>query len=130
VGSMGGGDSAVTQYLDVGKEGLFIRPLHPRSQQLPVACNRFRFLGRLMAKAFRDGFTVPLPLSPAFFSLLRGDSLTARDLPKGGLAGCIVRLLEVLESAGGDGSSVAAMPCTVMVPEYSGPFLSIQVSPR
>ena len=42
--------------------------------------DRFRFLGRLMAKAFMDGYVVPLPLSPAFFALLRGDHLTAQHL--------------------------------------------------
>jgi len=31
-----------------------------------------------MAKAFRDGFTVPLPLSEAFFAVLRGDELDHR----------------------------------------------------
>ncbi len=47
-----------------------------------------------MAKAFRDGFTVPLPLSPSFFALFHGDALTASDLPQTGLITVCVRLLE------------------------------------
>jgi hypothetical protein len=54
-------------YLHVGAEGLFPRPMHAEDAELPIVCQRMRLLGRLIAKALRDGFNVPLPLSPAFF---------------------------------------------------------------
>ena len=44
-------------------------------------CERFRFLGRLMAAACRDGFIVPLPLSTHFLHLVRGGTLTYAALP-------------------------------------------------
>eukprot|EP00615_Pteridomonas_danica_P019585 CAMPEP_0114396960 /NCGR_PEP_ID=MMETSP0102-20121206/13914_1 /TAXON_ID=38822 ORGANISM="Pteridomonas danica, Strain PT" /NCGR_SAMPLE_ID=MMETSP0102 /ASSEMBLY_ACC=CAM_ASM_000212 /LENGTH=1363 /DNA_ID=CAMNT_0001557849 /DNA_START=31 /DNA_END=4123 /DNA_ORIENTATION=- len=48
---------------------------------LPIGCDatilkrQFKFLGRLFGKALVDGFMVPLRLHPAFFSLVRGESL-------------------------------------------------------
>ena len=54
-------------YLHVGAEGLFPRPMHAEDAELGEVCQRMRLLGRLIAKALRDGFNVPLPLSPAFF---------------------------------------------------------------
>ena len=33
-------------------------------RRLPSVCERFRFLGRLAAKALREGFIVPLDLTP------------------------------------------------------------------
>eukprot|EP00913_Durusdinium_trenchii_P011761 g11047.t1 len=51
------------------RRGLFPQPHVPgslilgeRSPKSAVACKRFRFLGRLMAKALRDGFIVPAVL--------------------------------------------------------------------
>ena len=57
---------------------LFPRPLPPGApaEQVAAVCARFRFLGNLMAKACRDDFIVPLPLSRAFLRLVRGRTLT------------------------------------------------------
>jgi len=49
------------------RRGLFPRPNTPGSPASVEACRHFRFLGRLMAKALRDGFVVPLPLCEHFF---------------------------------------------------------------
>jgi len=49
--------------------------------RVTAVCARFRFLGRLMAAACRDGFIVPLPLSMHFLHLVRGGSLSYAALP-------------------------------------------------
>lgn len=49
--------------------------------RVAAVCARFRFLGRLMAAACRDGFIVPLPLSMHFLHLARGGSLSYAALP-------------------------------------------------
>ena len=139
----GSGPSSPTEkhraYLQVGAEGLFPRPMHPDDLQLPDVCARMRFLGRLIAKAFRDGFNVPLPLSPAFFgAALLGKRLTRAHLPlessTGGLARSMANLLERFERvASGLGSAQARAarqavldgPCTLLVPQYTGPSLSV-----
>ena len=58
----------------------------PAARQAQV-CERFRFLGRLMAKACRDSFIVPLPLSKHFLRLVRGETLTYYALPPPGATG-------------------------------------------
>jgi len=45
-------------------------------------------MGRLMAKALRDGFVVPLPLSCHFFSSVLGEDLPLTALPRPG-DGCV-----------------------------------------
>jgi len=69
--------------------------------------NRFRFLGRLMAKALLDGMTVPIPLSPEFFMLLQQRQRKSFDLllPMSTLA-----LIEGSEVAEGGGSDVVDSP--------------------
>mmetsp|Transcript_89616 Transcript_89616/g.159100 ORF Transcript_89616/g.159100 Transcript_89616/m.159100 type:complete len:2405 (-) Transcript_89616:69-7283(-) len=48
--------------------GLLVRPLLPGpSKEREAAERRFRFLGRLVGRALKDDFIVPLPLSEAFF---------------------------------------------------------------
>ena len=64
----------------------------PLSSSAPAShctavCERFRFLGRLMAKACRDNFIVPLPLSRDFLHLVRGGSLSYASLPPLGSTG-------------------------------------------
>ena len=68
---------------------LFPLPLPPSASPARVAavCERFRFLGRLMAKACRDSFIVPLPLSRHFFRLVRGETLSYNALPPPGSTG-------------------------------------------
>ena len=68
---------------------LFPRPLPPDTAPATVAAieEHFRFLGRLMATACRDGFIVPLPLSPDFLHLARGGSLSWAALPRAGATG-------------------------------------------
>lgn len=49
------------------RRSLFVRPLQPGPIREAVQ-RRFRFLGRLVGRAMKDGFIVPLPLSEAFFA--------------------------------------------------------------
>jgi hypothetical protein len=63
-------DSNNSQYL-LCRRGLVIRPLVDGPQRL-AAVRRFRFLGRLMGQALREGFIVPLPLAEEFFGLMLG----------------------------------------------------------
>lgn len=64
--------------------GLFPRPHVPGSPNSLAACKRFRFLGRLMAKALRDGFIVPVALCPHFFEAVLGADLPLEALPSPG----------------------------------------------
>ena len=60
----------------INPDGLFPLPLPadaPRDVVERVE-TQFRFMGRLMGKACRDKFTVPLPLHPHFFEMLKGGS--------------------------------------------------------
>ena len=68
---------------------LFPRPLAADAAPETVAavCAYFRFLGRLMAKACREQFIVPLPLSRHFLALLRGGALSHAALPPPGATG-------------------------------------------
>lgn len=67
------------------RRGLLVRPLPPDVPCLPAVERRFRMLGRLMAKALREGFVVPLPLTPAFFQLLLGSNVSPLlGLPRAG----------------------------------------------
>eukprot|EP00931_Biecheleriopsis_adriatica_P059454 TRINITY_DN35572_c0_g1_i2.p1 TRINITY_DN35572_c0_g1~~TRINITY_DN35572_c0_g1_i2.p1 ORF type:complete len:2564 (+),score=512.69 TRINITY_DN35572_c0_g1_i2:166-7857(+) len=82
--------------------GLVVRPLPPGSDREAAAC-RFRFLGRLVGRALKDGFIVPLPLGEAFFArALLGQPppqpLASKDgagLPRPG-AGCVGELCGAL----------------------------------
>jgi len=51
------------------RRGLMVRPLEEGAQR-EAAVGRFRFLGRLMGQALREGFIVPLPLAEDFFRLV------------------------------------------------------------
>eukprot|EP00656_Telonema_subtile_P025943 TRINITY_DN27968_c0_g2_i2.p1 TRINITY_DN27968_c0_g2~~TRINITY_DN27968_c0_g2_i2.p1 ORF type:complete len:697 (+),score=273.41 TRINITY_DN27968_c0_g2_i2:144-2234(+) len=66
--------------LEVPPEGLF-----PRAVLCPVqrstACSQWEFLGQLLGRALRDGYTVPLPLSTAFFKLVLGQTIGEHELP-------------------------------------------------
>lgn len=77
------------------RRGLFPRPCKPGSAESEDACRRFRFLGRLMAKALRDGFIVPVPFCISFFAAVLGEDLplTALPQPDDGWAGGIVGAL-------------------------------------
>ena len=68
---------------------LFPLPLPPSApaERVAAVCERFRFLGRLMAKACRDSFIVPLPLSRHFLRLVRGQNLSYAALPPPGSTG-------------------------------------------
>eukprot|EP00928_Gymnodinium_smaydae_P030795 TRINITY_DN2278_c2_g1_i2.p1 TRINITY_DN2278_c2_g1~~TRINITY_DN2278_c2_g1_i2.p1 ORF type:complete len:1746 (+),score=347.53 TRINITY_DN2278_c2_g1_i2:477-5240(+) len=72
------------------RRGLLVRPLAQDDARLPAVERRFRMLGRLMAKALREGFVVPLPLTATFFKLLLGgpcNPLTMLPGPGDGVAG-------------------------------------------
>lgn len=128
------------QYLQVGPEGLFLRPLAHGDPSMPKVCERMRFLGRLMAKALRDGFSVPLPLSRAFFALLMGERLGRQELPALGNTGGIARgfalVLEQLEAvalqrlppqeAHAKAKAVGQLPCTLLAPDYVGPAMTVE----
>jgi E3 ubiquitin-protein ligase HECTD1 len=51
---------------------LLLKPLPSTDARLPEVERRFCMLGRLMAKALREGFVVPLPLTATFFQLVLG----------------------------------------------------------
>lgn len=71
------------------RRGLFPRPCFPGSPDSARVCTHFRFMGRMMAKALRDGFVVPMPFCRHFFAAVLGDDLplTALPSPGDGLAG-------------------------------------------
>lgn len=69
---------------------LFARPLAASDSTFEAVLSRFRFLGRLMAKACRDDFIVPLPLSLDFLHLARGGTLTYAALPPPGATGGVI----------------------------------------
>ncbi|CAJ1376741.1 unnamed protein product [Effrenium voratum] len=79
--------SSCTPYL-LSRRGLLIRPV-AEGPLREAACQRFRFLGRLMGHALRDGFIAPLPLTEDFFALVLGQRLGVKNLPEpgAGLAG-------------------------------------------
>lgn len=75
-------DSSGSQYL-LCRRGLVIRAL-PEGPQRQLAVRRFRFLGRLMAQALREGFIVPLPLAEDFFALMLGEQMGPSNFPHPG----------------------------------------------
>merc|ERR1719299_154686 len=106
--------AAVTQSF-FSQSGLGIQPLAASDPRLPAVCQRFRFLGRLMAKALREGFLVPLALSRDVFQLLQGERLTRKSLPRPGdqwngeVVGALAQFAEDV-AAGGDGHALAQDP--------------------
>eukprot|EP00931_Biecheleriopsis_adriatica_P047296 TRINITY_DN27247_c0_g1_i1.p1 TRINITY_DN27247_c0_g1~~TRINITY_DN27247_c0_g1_i1.p1 ORF type:complete len:1914 (+),score=472.63 TRINITY_DN27247_c0_g1_i1:852-5744(+) len=75
-------DSSGSEHL-LSRKGLLLKPLPP-GRQLEEAVHRFRFLGRLMGQALREGFIVPLPLAEEFFALLLKEPLGPSSLPRPG----------------------------------------------
>jgi len=76
-------DSGTGQQHLLCRKGLLLKPLPPGPQRDQVV-HRFRFLGRLMGQALREGFIVPLPLADEFFALLLDEPLGPSNLPKPG----------------------------------------------
>jgi E3 ubiquitin-protein ligase TRIP12 len=74
--------SSGSQYL-LCRKGLLMRPL-PVGAQREEAVRRFRFLGRLMGQALREGFIVPLPVAEEVFALILGRSVDASSFPRPG----------------------------------------------
>jgi len=97
-------DEAVSRHISHTGE-LFPRPLPAGTpaKQIAAVCERYRFLGRLMATACRDGFIVPLPLSQDFLHLVRGGQLTTAALPP-----CVATGGSVSAAVGGEASVVSA----------------------
>ncbi|CAN0028364.1 unnamed protein product [Discosporangium mesarthrocarpum] len=61
------------EYLLVGKEGLFPKPLDPSNKsKRALALSRFRLLGRMIGKSLKDGRMLDLPLSLPLCSTLVG----------------------------------------------------------
>jgi hypothetical protein len=108
------GPASVDEYL-FSKRGLGIQPLAASDPRLAAVCQRFRFLGRLMAKALREGFLVPLALSRDVFQVLQGECLSRRSLPKPGdqwngeVVGALAQFAEDV-AAGCDGDALAQDP--------------------
>jgi len=75
-------DSTNSQYL-LCRRGLVIRALVDGPQR-NEAVRRFRFLGRLMGQALREGFIAPLPLAEDFFALVLGERLGPANFPHPG----------------------------------------------
>lgn len=72
------------------RNGLCVRPLPPDDPRLPEVTRRFCMLGRLMAKALREGFVIPLPLTLTFYKMLLGgsiDPVSGLPRPGDGVAG-------------------------------------------
>ncbi|XP_074275667.1 E3 ubiquitin-protein ligase UPL3-like [Silene latifolia] len=95
--------------------GLFPRPWPPSTgtsdgSQLCKVLEYFRLLGRVMAKALQDGRLLDLPLSMAFYKLVRGEELDLHDIlsfdPEIGRTlqelQALVCRKQYLESIGGD----------------------------
>eukprot|EP00913_Durusdinium_trenchii_P029026 g27215.t1 len=76
-------DSSAGQQHLLCRKGLLLKPLPPGPLRDRVV-HRFRFLGRLMGQALREGFIVPLPLADDFFALLLEEPLGPSSLPKPG----------------------------------------------
>jgi len=89
--------------------GLFPHP-HLDGEMKVQVCKRFKFLGQLLAKACRDGFIVPLPLSDTLFALALGESPAPHMLPPPGATGGVV--------------SAYAAVCSRMQTIQNNPFLS------
>eukprot|EP00927_Polykrikos_kofoidii_P029778 TRINITY_DN25688_c0_g1_i1.p1 TRINITY_DN25688_c0_g1~~TRINITY_DN25688_c0_g1_i1.p1 ORF type:complete len:988 (-),score=153.37 TRINITY_DN25688_c0_g1_i1:323-2962(-) len=66
------------------ERGLSPRPYQPGSSASVAACRSFRFVGRVIAKALRDGFVVPLPLSETFLAAVLGEEVPLTGLPQPG----------------------------------------------
>jgi hypothetical protein len=83
--------------------GVYPRPMSAYDPTFPQVLLCFRFIGRLFAVAFRDGFMFPLPLSSSFLKIVRELSrpdaiaedksssfstiLSSADLPRPGFIG-------------------------------------------
>jgi len=76
-------DSSGSQQHLLCRKGLLLKPLTTGPQR-DAAVERFRFLGRLMGQALREGFIVPLPLADEFFALVLGEKLGPDSLPRPG----------------------------------------------
>jgi hypothetical protein len=87
-------DGASEQQYLLCRRGLLVKPLVDGPQKEEVV-RRFRFLGRLMGQALREGFIVPLPLAEDFFSLVLGEPLGEASLPRPG-SGCAGELVGAL----------------------------------
>jgi len=66
------------------RRGLMIRPITKEHPGFNNVIRRFRFLGRCMGLALREGYLMPLPLTVEFFGLFRGERPTAQWLPRPG----------------------------------------------
>jgi len=81
-------ESQEGEYLH-SRRGLLIAPIESDDPRLPIVRKRFRMLGRMMGRALREGFVLPVPLTVDFFHALRGDNMRYDALPHpgDGLAG-------------------------------------------
>jgi hypothetical protein len=105
------------------RRGLFMKPLPQDDPRLPEVERRFCMLGRLMAKALREGFVVPLPLTAAFFQLVLGgctDPLMALPRPGDGVVGEFLGACAALVADASDSSNLAEL---ARDPEWSRKYM-------
>lgn len=120
--------SSCTPYL-LSRRGLLIRPL-PEGALREAACQRFRFVGRLMGHALRDGFIAPLPLTEEFFSLVLGHSLGRKHLPRPGagvageLLGALAKFAEHISHGQKEGRGDAWCHEEAARPDFTSRFLA------
>eukprot|EP00929_Paragymnodinium_shiwhaense_P083958 TRINITY_DN44870_c0_g1_i1.p1 TRINITY_DN44870_c0_g1~~TRINITY_DN44870_c0_g1_i1.p1 ORF type:complete len:2579 (-),score=467.18 TRINITY_DN44870_c0_g1_i1:117-7853(-) len=113
------------------RRGLLARPLPPDDERWPEVERRFSMLGRLMAKALREDFVVPLPLTADFFQLMLGgpvDPLTMLPRPGDGTAGEFIgacaKLVADANAKGGSNEPVAETLAALAVdPEWSRKYM-------
>ena len=122
------GSDLCTQYL-LSRRGLLIRPL-PAGPMKDAACQRFKFLGRLMGHALRDGFIAPLPLTEEFFSLILGHPLSAKNLPMPGaglggeLLGALAKFAQHLAKGKQEGKGEDWRKQQASSPDFTSKYLS------
>jgi len=124
------GTNSCTPYL-LSRRGLLIRPL-PEGPQRDAAAQRFRFLGRLMGHALREGFIAPLPLTEEFFALVLGQSLGAEHLPRPGaglsgeLLGALADYSAELAKSDGEGRGATWRREQACRPDFTARFLAAE----
>mmetsp|Transcript_23080 Transcript_23080/g.58286 ORF Transcript_23080/g.58286 Transcript_23080/m.58286 type:complete len:698 (-) Transcript_23080:580-2673(-) len=79
---LGGKYGATVEHVgQMCRRGLLLRPLEDVGKEV---LKQFEFFGRLVGKALREGFIVPVPLSEEFFALVQDMSVSSHSLPRPG----------------------------------------------
>lgn len=70
--------------------GLYPMPQKQDGDTFKFTCERYCFLGRLMSKALRDGFIVPVPLARCFLAMVLGKTPSYGWLPSVDTTGGVI----------------------------------------